>query len=250
MPGSPRLIVSSPSALSFGKDDSEQGNGDSPVAIGGVVKSLRESPRRVGRYEVTLDDGRQYLVGVDVLASLGATKTGVSLDASAVGALARASRVTEVVDRAVATIARGRRTRRELEGRMRRRESDTTIIADALDRLEASGVLCDTDVALAEAAARLRRGEAPTRVRQTLRQKGIASQDANDAVSTAIEENGFDEVASCRALAQKRSRSVATLAPAVARRRLIGFLQRRGFSGSVIRIVLDEIKRERATPET
>jgi len=241
--------VSSPSALSFGGDDKRQ-DAASSEPIGGIVKSLRESPRRVGRYEVTLDDGRQFLVGVDVLANLDATKTGVSLDANAVAVLMRASRVTEVIDRALATIARGRRTRRELEVRLRRRETDTTIIADALDRLEASGVLSDTDVALAEAAARLRRGEAPMRVRQTLQHKGIASRDANDAVLAAIEENGFDELASCRALAHTRARTLASLAPNVARRRLVGFLQRRGFTGSVMRTVLDEITRERPNPET
>ncbi len=248
MPGSPRLIVSSPSALSSGLNHETPDDGSSLELIGGVVKSLRESPRRVGRYELTLDDDRHFLVDVDTLSALGATRAGVSLNATAVGALMRASRVIAVVDRALATLARGRRTRRELEVRLRRREAETTIIAAALDRLEASGVLSDTDVARAEAVSRLRRGEAPARVKQTLRHKGITGREADEAVVAAIEENGFDELASCLAVAQKRSRSLASLPPDVARRRLVGFLRRRGFSGSVIRTVLDEIKRERHAP--
>ncbi len=247
MPGSPRLIVSSPSALSSGVYD-ETPDDKALEPIGGVVKLVRESPRRVGRYELTLEDDRNFLVDVDTLAALGATRTGVVLDATAVGVLMRVSRVIAVVDRALATLARGRRTRRELEVRLRRREAEPAIIAAALDRLEASGVLSDIDVARAEAVSRLRRGEAPARVKQTLRHKGIPGREADEAVVAAIEENGFDELASCLAVAQKRSRSLASLRPEVARRRLVGFLQRRGFSGSVIRTVLDEIKRERHAP--
>lgn len=231
MPGSPRLIVSSPSA---------------PFVSGPVsIQDVRESPRRPGRYTLTLSDGRTLVLGVSVLGDTGATRAGVDLSPELLGRLVRESTVTGLVDRAMAFMARGRRTRRELEVRLRRREPDTALVTTALDRLEASGVLSDAGVARAEAAARFRRGEAPARVRQTLRQKGITDQEASSAISDVMAHDDFDELAACRAAAEKRMRALVTLDAVVARRRLTAFLVRRGFGGSVLFTVLAELTGKR-----
>lgn len=207
----------------------------------GTVKQVLESSRRPGRFVLTLADGRTFTVPIAALSDTGATRAGVALGPAAVAHLARESAVTDVVDRAVNALARGRKTRRELEVRLRRHQPDRALVSDALDRLTASGVLSDEAVALAEAAARLRRGEAPSRVRQVLRRKGVEGRTAQDAVSMAISHDGFDEVQACRELAQKRGRALGNHPPDVARRRLIGFLQRRGFSGHVITQVLRDV---------
>lgn len=227
--------MSSPSALFAPVPESE------PVQGAGTVKQVLESSRRPGRFVLTLTDGRTFTVPIAALSDTGATRAGVALDATAVAHLTRESAVTDVVDRAVNALARGRKTRRELEVRLRRHQPDRALVAEALDRLTATGVLSDEAVALAEAAARLRRGEAPSRVRQVLRRKGVEGRTAQDAVSTAIIHDGFDEVQACRALAEKRVRALANHPPAVARRRLVGFLQRRGFGGHVITQVLREV---------
>ncbi len=211
-----------------------------PAAGPVTVKEVRESPRRPGRYTLQLSDGRSLVLGLAALADSGATRTGVVLEPATLERLVREAAITELTDRALGTLARGRRTRRELEQRLRRREPDLTMVHAALDRLEASGALSDTIVANAEASARLRRGEAPTRVRQTLRMKGIGDQDAARAVSNAVEQEGFDELAACRSVAERRMRALGKLEPAVARRRLTAFLARRGFGGSVLHTVLAE----------
>jgi len=107
--------------------------------------------------------------------------------------------------------------------------------------LTASGILSDEDVAHAEAAARLRRGEAPAKVRQVLRRKGVEGRMVNEAVNAAIMNDGFDELAACRALAEKRVRALGAKEPMVLRRRLVAFLQRRGFGGSVIGQALRDV---------
>jgi regulatory protein len=155
--------------------------------------------------------------------------------------LSRESAITDLSDRAVNALARGRKTRRELEIRLRRVRPDASLIAEALDRLTAIGVLSDEDVAHAEAAARLRRGEAPAKVRQMLRRKGVEGRMVNEAVGAAIIEDGFDELASCRSMAEKRLRALRGKEPAVLRRRLVGFLQRRGFGGSIIGQIVHEV---------
>lgn len=190
-----------------------------------------------------LSTGQKCVVGVDALSDCGATRVGAVLDAPRLERLLQASTITALIDRALNSLARGRRTRRELELRLRRVEPDSRLVTAALDRLEASGVLSDRDVARAEAEARLRRGEAPARIRQTLRRKGVDARGTDRAIADAIEQDGFDEVAACRAQATKRWRSLKLLEGAVARRRLTGFLQRRGFSGTVIRTILSEMER-------
>jgi regulatory protein len=195
-----------------------------------------------GRYVVVLSTGQKGVVGAEVLADTGATRVGASLDAGQVERLLRAAALSALVDRALNALARARRTRRELEMRLRRIEPDTQLVLEALDRLEASGVLSDAQVARAEASSRLRRGEGKARVNQVLRRKGIDARGAAEAIAEAVDADGFDEVAACREQATKRWRSLSKLEPAVARRRLIGFLQRRGFGGGVIRTVVDELR--------
>ncbi len=199
------------------------------------VKSLRESPRRPGRYLLSLSDGRELLVSVQVLSDTGATREGVELSDQALERLAEEHTITDLADRALDYLARGRRTRRELELRLRKREATPAQIAAALDRLEQSGVLSDEAVAQAEASARLRRGEAPARVRQQLRKKGVAGKAANEALTNAIEDDGFDERAACLEAARKRARTLRNDEPDAARRKLLGFLLRRGYSGGVAR---------------
>ena len=213
--------------------------GETPAPV--TVKEVRESPRRPGRYLLTLSDGRNLVLGISALADSGATRVGVELSPDILGLLVRESAITGLADRALGFLARGRRTRRELEQRLRQKEPDKELIATSLDRLEASGILSDTDVADAEASARLRRGEAPARVKQTLRRKGIGDREATTAVSKAVQEDGFDELAACRAVAERRMRSLGSLEPAVARRRLTAFLARRGFGGSVLHGVVGEL---------
>lgn len=219
------------------------------------VQDLRESPRRPGRYLLQLSDGRTLVLGVGVLADCGATRIGAVLPANAVARLLHESAVTAMADRALDMLARGRRTRRELERRLLRpplrrgqpapssEESAERAgqLREALDRLEASGVLSDTEVAEAEAAARLRRGEAPGRVSQVLRRKGVAGSVVQAAVQEAMAEDDFDERAACRAVAEKRARALRALPPDVATRRLLGFLQRRGYGGGVARDVTREV---------
>ncbi len=207
------------------------------------VRELRESPRRPGRYRLTLSDGRTLVLGVTALSEHGATRVGAVLTPDTVARLVRDATITDLTDRAVAAIARGRRTRRELEQRLRRREPDVALIGAALDRLEASGLLSDTEVARAEAASRLRRGEAPARVKQTLRRKGIGDRDATRAIADAVEQDGFDELAACRAAGERRLRALSKLEPVVAKRRLVAFLSRRGFGGGAIHTVVRELMR-------
>lgn len=197
------------------------------------MRAFSESPRRPGRWAIVLEDGRRFIVGANGLATIGVPRTGQPLSEAQCAALEAESAVTVIADRALDALARGRRTRRELERKFQRAGYDSGAVKAALDRVEDSGLLSDEAVARAEVSSRLRRGEAPARVRQRLRQKGIDAQTTDTAVRDVTADDGFDELAACRAAAEKRARALRALEPPIAHRRLLSFLLRRGFSGAI-----------------
>ncbi|GAB5496133.1 MAG: hypothetical protein Phyf2KO_12130 [Phycisphaerales bacterium] len=99
---------------------------------------------------------------------------------------------------------------------------------DAVKKLADLGILCDESLAtrLAEELARAgrhgRRG-----IENKLRVKGFKPDLASKAARLALEEEGDPDAA--HTLANKRARQLARFEPEVARRRLYGFLIRRGF---------------------
>lgn len=208
-----------------------------------TVADIVEHPRKPGRYLLTLSDSRAFTLSIGLLADLGLTRKGVALSAEAITRLESEATILRVMDRALAAISRARRTRRELEQRLRRTKPGVDppapeTIAVALDRLTENGILSDESVARAEASSRLRRGEAPRRVEMILQQKGIARGDATDAVARAVVEDGIDEDVKCQEIADKRMRSLAMLEPVVAKRRLMAFLLRRGYSSNSVRLAI------------
>lgn len=221
VPGSPRLIVSSPSALF-------------PSGTPGIVERVAEHPRKPGRYKVRLVDGRQWLVDADAVTAAAAFCEGVELGEAAVLRLEDSHRFVACFDRALGLIARARRTRREVEQRLRRVEPEQRFIERAVLRLEELGLLNDEDVARAEAASRYRRGEGAGRIRQSLMKKGVVSAVIDAAVRDVAQEEQVDDAALCRAAAEKRMRALASQPPDVQRRRLTGFLLRRGFPGPIV----------------
>lgn len=209
-----------------------------PKAV--TVTDIVEHPRRPGRYLLTLSDERAFTLSVSLLADLGATRKGIVLSTEVIQKLEAEAGILRVMDRAVASISRARRTRRELEQRLRRAKPgveppSAPVIATALDRLAEAGMLSDENVARAEASSRLRRGDAPRRVAMILQRKGITRTDAADAVARAVTEDSIDEDEQCALVADKRMRSLQKLEPAVAKRRLMAFLMRRGYSSNSIR---------------
>lgn len=215
----------------------------SEVAAIVTITDIVEHPRRPGRYLLTLSDERTFTLSVALLADLGATRKGIALSPEIIVKLEGEAAILRVMDRALASIGRARRTRRELEQRLRRTKPGieppaANVIAIALDRLTESGILSDESVARAEASSRLRRGDAPRRVAMILQQKGIPRSDAADAVARAVTEDSIDEDAQCEQVADRRMRSLQKLEPVVAKRRLMAFLMRRGYGSNSIRLAL------------
>jgi regulatory protein len=208
------------------------------------LASVSEHPRKPGRYRVRLADGRAWLVDADAVGLLPALRAGAALERDLVEQLESAHRFVAVFDRALGALARARRTRRELARRLAAHEPDADLVERALAKLEALGLLDDAAVARAEAASRFKRGEGTGRVRQALMRKGVDRSAVDDAVRTVAGEEEIDEAALCRSAAEKRLRALRSYAPEVQRRRLTGFLLRRGFGGGLVSDVVRRVLRD------
>ncbi len=128
------------------------------------------------------------------------------------------------------------RSRKELAQDLARRDVPADAAAQVLDRFTEVGLVDDAAFAAEWVESRGGRSGA-VRLRQELRQKGIA----DELISEAIEarDDGAD-LEAARALAAKKIATMGRLEPAVKERRLSAQLARRGFSSAVIRRVMHE----------
>ena len=156
---------------------------------------------------------------------------------AAVPDLARAPRTSDgsferVNNVAMHALARRGMSSAEMTSLLESREIDPDSIVDEIDRLEGVGLL--DDKALAETLVRTlheRKGLGRSAINAELRRRKIDA----DTISEALESVDVDdELARAIELAQKRASQLRSYDHETAKRRLSGYLMRRGYSGSVV----------------
>jgi regulatory protein len=131
------------------------------------------------------------------------------------------------------------RSEKELEERLRKKGISEAVIHNTIRYLKDSGLV--DDVSLAET---LKREAFSTKMysqyaaRRFLLQRGIPH-DITDAV---FHNDGNDDIANARRLADKKLRTLSNYPAMTAKRRLYYLLSRRGFSPEIIRTVCNEIQ--------
>ncbi len=125
------------------------------------------------------------------------------------------------------------------EAELRRRLTQAGHAADeieaCIERLRVAGFVDDEQYARQVARSRLTSGgRYARRVRQELQSRGVARDVIAEAVAEVVADEGVDERASALALARRRAVALRGLDPQVARRRLYGFLARKGFAPDAI----------------
>jgi regulatory protein len=128
----------------------------------------------------------------------------------------------------------------ELTRRLRMKGYDAETAEEVIGRLRELGMIDDAAFAGMLARDRVRlRPQGSRRLANELRQKGVDEETARAAIRETLEgEDTDDRELARRAAAKWKPR--AGEEPERARRRLYGYLARRGFDGEVIREVLDE----------
>jgi regulatory protein len=113
----------------------------------------------------------------------------------------------------------------------------------AIERLQAAGVLDDANFARQFTRSKaLGPGLSRRRLQQELSKRGVNRELSADAIEEVFVDEGVDESATIERIARKKLRTLSKLDVEIQRRRLYGFLARRGYDSDdiarVIRLVL------------
>lgn len=137
-------------------------------------------------------------------------------------------------------LSRSMKTRFQLAAILKKREIPDEIANAVLDRFTEAQLIDDAAFARAFVNSRIAiSGKSRSVIARELKQKGVSAQDAESALS-AIDAELEDQTA--YSVAKKRYQQLSTLEPEVRRRRLMGFLMRRGFTSQLISRILRDLE--------
>src|SRR5207248_9515032 len=151
-------------------------------------------------------------------------------DARTLATLGREASILSTYDRAVGLLASRARSAADLRRSLTHKGEPSTNISTALERLERAGYLDDASYARQFARTRvLGAGLSKRRVAQELARKGVSRTTTQRALDDVFAEDGLDDMVSIDRVARKKARTLARLDVVTQRRRLYGYLARRGF---------------------
>jgi regulatory protein len=205
-----------------------------------VITGIVPAHRPAGRFSV-LVDGRE--VAVLTLEAIERLRLAVGRPMDGLEEQVEQERMRlHAYDRALNMLAFRARSSRELAQALQRKGEQRTHVDWALERLTEQGLLDDAAFARSFARTKVVDGkQSRRRVQQDLARKGVSRSLSDEAIDTVFEEEAVDQHAIVQDAARKKLRSLGGLEPAVQRRRLYGFLARRGYELDDIRRVLSEI---------
>jgi regulatory protein len=204
------------------------------------ITSLTAS-RRTGRVELELD-GETWGSLPDSIVQARSLQEGQILDGAELEALGTEVALAEALGAALSCLAYRPRSRTELQRHLRRKGHAEGPAQTAIGRCEELGYIDDRAFALSFVRDRIRfRPSGRRRLMSELRARGVGAADADAALEEAFREFAVSELDLLRQSAVRRARALRSVERSAARRRLFGYLLRRGFAGADVRLVVDEL---------
>jgi regulatory protein len=204
-----------------------------------VVTRISEQKRRPNRRNVHLDGSFAFGCNLNVVAKF-RLREGMTLTADQVRQIELGEVKQECFDRAMASLGARLHSRAELQRKLMRREYGERVVNAVLDHLARLGYVNDDQFARTKAlSAAQYKHHGRWRAFVELRRAGVTGDVAERALDDVYA--GRDNTAEARELARKQLPRLKRLDAQVARRRLVGMLQRRGFDYEDIRPVIDEV---------
>ena len=217
--------------------DPEQSPSDLALQQGGRVTAIKPQVRHPDRVSVFLDGAFAFGLPAEAAARDGLT-VGEEITADRVQTLLGIDEAAKATTAALAFLAHRPRAEREVRDRLRQKGYGPTAIERAIEKLYGWQYLDDADFARTWVENRTtHRPRGPRLLEQELRQKGIDRETARETIAAAA----IDETAAALDLARAKLRTYQGQEPTVIRRRLSGYLARRGFSYATVGPVLDRV---------
>lgn len=203
------------------------------------VTALSPVKRRSGWIEIQLDGASCILLPDQDIARLGLT-IGSTIEETDLASLQSTAELAEAMRVGLRYLSVRPRSCREIELRLLREKLAQETIERTVDRLTTLGYLDDRNFAAAFAHDRIRlRPCGVRRMKADLLSRGVSPCDADDGIESAMMEQDVNEHELLQRVASARASKLDDLDKGVARRRLFGYLSRRGFSSENIRKWID-----------
>jgi regulatory protein len=199
----------------------------------GTITALTAQKRNNDRINVFLDGAFAFGLAAVVAAHL---RVGQSLTPATITSLQEEDSVEKAKEKALNFITYRPRSVAEVERKLRDKGFDESVTTRVVERLQAVDLL--DDMAFARYWVEQRETFKPRSrlaLQQELREKGVA-RSVIEAVLSDV-----DETAAARRAAQKQLYRWSNLAEAEFRKKLGGFLQRRGFHYEIVREITEEL---------
>ena len=203
------------------------------------ITALQPQKHDPDRVSVFVDGEFRLGLASEVVLAAG-LRVGDEVGEARLGELEGRDRAWQAREAALRLLAVRPRSAAELARRLRMKGYSAEVAEEVIGRLRELGMIDDAAFAGMVARDRVRlRPQGARRLASELRQKGVDEETARAAIRETMEGEETDERALARRAAEKW-RPRAGEEPERARRRLHGYLARRGFDGEVIREVLEE----------
>ncbi|CAN5667138.1 recombination regulator RecX [soil metagenome] len=204
------------------------------------ITAIEPQKRHPERVNVHVDGSFRLALAAEI-ANGAALRAGDAITEERLGELERQDQRWKAREAALVLLSFRPRTRSELRGRLIRKDFPEEVAEETVAALVEKGLVSDDSFAEVFVRDRTRlRPKGKRRLVQELRAKGVDAETAHAAVEEVWEREEVSELDLAREAAAKWSPRAGE-EPLRARRRLFGFLQRRGFSGDAIRQVMDEV---------
>ncbi len=204
-----------------------------------LITQITEQKRRPNRRNVYLDGRFAFGCNINVVARFH-LKEGLSLTPEQLQQILHGEVRQECFDKATEYLQSRLHSRAELYKKLSRREYGPELIDSVLDDLTRLGYVDDARFARTKAlSAAEHKHHGRRRALLELIKSGVKGETARQALNDVYDQH--DSLSVARELARKQAPRLRTLDPLVARRRLTGMLQRRGFDYDTIKPILDEV---------
>ncbi len=207
----------------------------------GVITKLEPQKNNNKRYSVFVEG--EFLLGVDANLIIEYNlQVGEEISEDLIDKLIAEEDLQQAKDAAFSLLSYRQRSRQEIKNRLAEKGYSPDIIRQVISVLEQLDYIDDREFAVSWIRDRISRGFGPYRVRQQLREKGIAEQIIEEQLEA---EYDFElEYQLAEQLASKKKRRYRNKSDWETRNKLKQVLKRKGFSFSVIEVVLDDVLAE------